>query len=123
MTMSAKGRGRIGPATKTAHFAARGATDASSDRSISIDPTFEKETAVMTGCIQQTLLSLSLNPFGAVAAVVGAVVSTLIPRFEQEKAASGAAATEVRETGRNQRSGHRRYGITSCDNRRYGHLT
>jgi len=62
----------------------------------------QQATPSMTHPARQTLSSLASNPFalGAIAAVVGAIAGALIPTLEQEENALGAAATKIREKGR-----------------------
>jgi hypothetical protein len=56
----------------------------------------------MAHSARQTLSSLASNPFalGAIAAVLGAIAGAVIPTFEQEENALGAAAAKIREKGR-----------------------
>jgi hypothetical protein len=61
-----------------------------------------KDTRSMAHFARQALSSLASNPIalGAIAAVVGAIAGAVIPTFEQEENALGAAATKIREKGR-----------------------
>lgn len=64
--------------------------------------TFKQEAQPMARSLRDTMSSFASNPFalGAVAAIVGAIAGALIPSFEQEETALGAAATKIREKGR-----------------------
>jgi hypothetical protein len=66
------------------------------------EPTLKQEAQPMARSLRDTLSSFASNPFalGAVAAIVGATAGALIPSFEQEETALGAAATKIREKGR-----------------------
>jgi hypothetical protein len=72
------------------------------DSHVPAAPTFNQDTQTMAHSTRETLSSLASNPFalGAVAAIVGAVAGALIPSLEQEKTALEAAATKIREKGR-----------------------
>jgi hypothetical protein len=103
MASSAGGRSTpVSDALPDTPPAASGITVGRIDQPKQTEPTFRQEAQPMARSLRDTLSSFASNPFalGAVAAIVGAIAGALIPSFEQEETALGAAATKIVEKGR-----------------------